>query len=184
MDEIDAALVSLNIKYGDPSSTPGGASSSSTPQRKLNPETAKRKSLLTVDPKALDSEAELKRFFGARVIASAQSNQSTKQSRQQKLFQSYIAKIRTVLVPHPKPTWPIQSGFGGMSMRELSPQEALDIRRRRGVVNGGRHSRGLEGMEGERWWTFEHDAAWRQVHLQFLGAVRSHGGSFQQTLVN
>jgi hypothetical protein len=120
-----------------------------------------------VESKTLDAESELKRFFGAKVVASAAQSESTRQSRQTKLFNNYIAKIRTVLLPQPKATWPIQSGFGGMSMRQLSPEEVMDLIQRRGDTGGLR--------EGERWYSFEQDAGWRQVHTQFLGAVRSHG---------
>lgn len=139
------------------------------PNQRLIGESNVTRNLLAVDTKSLDSEAELKRFFGAKVVASAQQGQSTKQSRQQKLFQNYIAKIRTVLVPYPKSTWPIQSGFGGLSMRQLDLEEVLEMMRRR--KTGG----AVGKLEGERWFTFEHDAGWRQIHTQFLGAVRSHG---------
>lgn len=31
--------------------------------------------------------------------------------------------------------------------------------------------------QGERWFTFEHAAGWREIVRQFLGAVQSHGMS-------
>lgn len=53
-------------------------------------------------------------------------------------------------------------------MRELPEDEAREAYERRG----------LEPSEdkGEKWFTFEHSPAWRDVERQFMGAVRSHGG--------
>jgi hypothetical protein len=63
-------------------------------------------------------------------------------------------------------TWPLTGGSHGLSMRELSPEETEERRNRHGVK---------ESKAAERWYTFEHDAGYRQVQMQFLGAVRSHG---------
>ncbi|KAH8082189.1 transcriptional repressor TCF25-domain-containing protein [Filobasidium floriforme] len=184
LDEIDLALKSLGLDPKDKATTQGETSARKRP---VNEESVKRKNLLAVDTKSLDSEAELKRFFGAKVVASAQQGQSTKQSRQQKLFQNYISKIRTVLVPHPKSTWPVQSGFGGLSMRQLDLEEVLELLKRReldGSAKGSGSGTALGKLEGERWFTFEHDAGWRQVHTQFLGAVRSHDPNQLQALLS
>lgn len=52
-------------------------------------------------------------------------------------------------------------------MRELPEDEAREVYERRG----------LEPSEdkGEKWFTFEHSPAWREIERQFMGAVRSHG---------
>lgn len=59
-------------------------------------------------------------------------------------------------------------------MRELPEDEAREVCERRA----------LEPSEdkGEKWFTFEHSPAWREVERQFMGAVRSHGG-LRSTLV-
>ena len=61
-------------------------------------------------------------------------------------------------------------------MRHLDLEEVLEMMRRR-EAGGKGMGMSVGKLEGERWFTFEHDAGWRQVHTQFLGAVRSHGGS-------
>lgn len=65
MDEVDRALAELNMKYGKESGLPtagkaavAGPSSSSLGFRQM----------LAVDPKNLDADAELKRFFGSKVV--------------------------------------------------------------------------------------------------------------------
>jgi hypothetical protein len=66
-------------------------------------------------------------------------------------------------------------------MRQLDLEEVLELLKRReldGSAKGSGSGMALGKLEGERWFTFEHDAGWRQVHTQFLGAVRSHGQSF------
>ncbi len=87
-----------------------------------------------------------------------------------------IAKLRTTFVK-PKLTWPLEGGAHGLHMREMSADE-VRARDARHAEGRGAEAAGEDkgsAREGERWYTFEHDAAYRQVQLQFLGAVRSHG---------
>jgi hypothetical protein len=58
-------------------------------------------------------------------------------------------------------------------MREMSAEEVEERRRRHGESRGD-EAKG-KGKAVEKWYTFEHDGGYRQVQLQFLGAVRSHG---------
>ena len=51
-------------------------------------------------------------------------------------------------------------------MREMKEEEVEDM-----YANKGRDW----ADRGEKWFTFEHSGAWREVERQFLGAVRSHG---------
>jgi hypothetical protein len=53
-------------------------------------------------------------------------------------------------------------------MSALGESEINDIR------EVHQHAEGMSGAN-ERWFTFEHDAGYRQIQLQFLGAIRSHG---------
>jgi len=61
-------------------------------------------------------------------------------------------------------------------MRQMDIEEVLEMLRRRSGASGG-----MGKLEGEKWFTFEHDMGWRQTHTQFLGAVRSHGECQQGT---
>lgn len=146
---------------------------SSTTKNELEPEAkdsvsfAKVRTLLSVDSKALDPDAELKRFFGAKVVNSAQQSTGSKEARYAKVFEKHISRMR-ILFARPKMTWPITSSFGGVSMSALGESEINDIR------EVHQHAEGMSGAN-ERWFTFEHDAGYRQIQLQFLGAIRSHG---------
>ncbi|TPX65631.1 hypothetical protein SpCBS45565_g04994 [Spizellomyces sp. 'palustris'] len=60
LDEIDRTLKELDEKFGQ---IPG---SSSVPTASTSPHSVK--SLLSVDPKALDADAEMRRMFGSRVV--------------------------------------------------------------------------------------------------------------------
>ena len=51
-------------------------------------------------------------------------------------------------------------------MREMTEVEVEEAVERKGVERG---------EKGEKWFTFEHSPAWREVERQFMGAVRSHG---------
>ena len=76
------------------------------------------------------------------------------------------AKLRYT-ISKPKPQYPPATSLAGLGMRELPEDEAREAYERRG----------LEPSEdkGEKWFTFEHSTAWREVERQFMGAVRSHG---------
>lgn len=51
-------------------------------------------------------------------------------------------------------------------MRETLNEEVNELYRRRG----------REQLDkGEKWFTFEHVGAWREIERQFMGAVQSHG---------
>jgi hypothetical protein len=125
------------------------------------------RSLLAVDPKSLDPDAELKRFFGAKVVNSAQQSTGSKEARYAKVFEKHISRMR-ILFAKPKMTWPITSSFGGLGMSALDENEINDIR------EVHQHAQEMSGAN-EKWFTFEHDGGYRQIQLQFLGAIRSHG---------
>jgi hypothetical protein len=151
------------LRYGESSAT----KNESEPEAKDSASFAKVRTLLCVDPKALDPDAELKRFFGAKVVNSAQQSTGSKEARYAKVFEKHISRMR-ILFAKPKMTWPITSSFGGVSMSALGESEINDIR------EVHQHAENMSGAN-ERWFTFEHDAGYRQIQLQFLGAIKSHG---------
>lgn len=69
-------------------------------------------------------------------------------------------------ISKPKPTYPPATSLAGLSMRELSEEEVDQAYARKGLVSLS---------QGEKWFTFEHSGAWREVERQFMGAIRSHG---------
>lgn len=66
MDEVDRALAELKLKYGDDPAPQAGLS-----QAEANaPKSALAfRTLLSVEPKNLDADAELRRFFGSKVVS-------------------------------------------------------------------------------------------------------------------
>ena len=76
-----------------------------------------------------------------------------------------LSKLRYT-ISRPKPNYPPATSLAGLGMRELSDDEARDVYVRKGLEFNS---------QGEKWFTFEHSGAWREVERQFMGAVRSHG---------
>lgn len=105
-----------------------------------------------IDTRNLDPDAELRKFFGSKVIASAPSSSK-------RLIKTHLSK--------PRPTWP-KAAMLGLGMRELTPDEVEEKRRRDGRTGG-------DGAE--RWFTLVHGGEYREAQRQFLGAVSSHGSS-------
>jgi hypothetical protein len=98
-----------------------------------------------VDPKSLDPDAELKRFFGAKVVNSAQQSTGSKEARYAKVFEKHISRMR-ILFAKPKMTWPITSSFGGLGMSALDENEINDIR------EVHQHAQEMSGAN-EKWFT-------------------------------
>ncbi|KAK4684026.1 transcription factor 25, partial [Tremellales sp. Uapishka_1] len=158
MDEVDRALAELKLKYGEEKDVSSAAESSKMAESfEASTSFLDIRNLLSVDPKNLDADAELRRFFGSKVIAS--STPTTKGRA------APSAKLRSVLAK-PKPNWPPATSLSGLVMREMTDDETSALYERRTTP--------LEGDGGEKWFTFEHSGAWREVERQFLGATRSH----------
>lgn len=158
---MDRALAELKLKYGEDAAPAPTAAETSESRSAL-----RFRSLLSVDPKQLDADAELRRFFGSKVIASADA--ATPRHRGHARMQAALAKMRYTLAK-PKPTYPPPTSLAGLNMREMGPEDVADLYDRRGWE---------QTDPGEKWYTFEHSPAWREIERQFLGAVRSHGELF------
>lgn len=66
MDEVDRALAELKLRYGD---TPAPQSGPAETEASGSHSNLAFRNLLSVDPKNLDSDAELRRFFGSKVVS-------------------------------------------------------------------------------------------------------------------
>ncbi|TYJ53218.1 hypothetical protein B9479_006141 [Cryptococcus floricola] len=155
LDEVDRALAELRLRYGEDQVAEGSSMGAEGPGD-FRGHLAFR-NLLSVDPKNLDADAELRRFFGSKVIASsAQPN---------KHRGGPSAKLRYT-ISKPKSQYPPANSLAGLVMREMTAEEVEETcdRRDRDLVD-----------KGENWFTFEHIGVWREVERQFMGAVRSHG---------
>ncbi|XAO22280.1 hypothetical protein I312_101049 [Cryptococcus bacillisporus CA1280] len=154
LDEVDRALAELKLRYGEE------ISDASKPEAVdvvgEGRSSMKFRNLLSVDPKNLDADAELRRFFGSKVIASSAQPGKRRPGIQSK-FRYTISK--------PKPQYPPTTSLSGLVMREMLNEEVDELYKRRGRVQ-------LD--KGEKWFTFEHVGVWRQIERQFMGAVQSH----------
>lgn len=65
LDEVDRALAELKLKYGDAPEAPEAGPSQPSESRSV----LAFRNLLSVDPKNLDADAELRRFFGSKVVS-------------------------------------------------------------------------------------------------------------------
>ncbi|KAJ7661483.1 transcriptional repressor TCF25-domain-containing protein [Mycena polygramma] len=147
-DEFDQALAELSIKYPElqnvASSSGEAASSSSTSLA----------SLLSVSLANLDSEAEMRKFFGARVIQ-ANKTGSPGSSRRQTTQRSNLTR--------PPAFWFQTAPREGLSLRALSEEE-LDGKLARHTWDRARD---------EKWWTVEYSKKYKSVTLAFMTIVYS-----------
>ncbi|KAJ7683568.1 transcriptional repressor TCF25-domain-containing protein [Mycena rosella] len=147
-DEFDQALAELSIKYPElqnvASSSREGVASSSTSLA----------ALLSVSLSHLDSEAEMRKFFGARVIQANKAG-APGSSRRQTAQRSNLTR--------PPAAWFQTVPREGLSLRPLS-QEELD-----GKL--ARHSWDL--THDEKWWTVEYSKKYKSVTLAFMTIVYS-----------
>ncbi|KAG9095267.1 hypothetical protein FS749_010776 [Ceratobasidium sp. UAMH 11750] len=140
-DEIDLALEELSAKFPD-LQTSGKAAHAST-SGIASPTGQALFSMLGASLKDFDSEAEMRRFFGSKVVNSAKPGQ-----RSQKVSRSHLTK--------PTQQWALAGTPHGISMVPLDDYE----RRRKGYVRNG-----------EKWWNIEHSIDYKRTQLKFLHCV-------------
>ena len=143
LDEIDRALKQL-----------GGQNASVTSPNLLSntPVSSPRiRILLSVDTNHLDADAELKRFFGAKVVASAEVKPQVRGARAQNPHHALHRQFaRGGILAKPKPNWPPAAfSKSGLSMSLV------------------------EALPGETVWTFEHSRSYKEVTHMYLEAVSS-----------
>ncbi|WWC72536.1 uncharacterized protein I206_106498 [Kwoniella pini CBS 10737] len=156
MDEVDRALAELKLQYGENQLSEAGPSRAvdSTETRSA----MAFRNLLSVDPKNLDADAELRRFFGSKVIASSATSGSNR-------HRPGVSQKLRYTISKPKPTYPPATSLAGLVMREMLDNEVEELYERRGRERIDK---------GEKWFTFEHTGPWREIQRQFMGAVKSH----------
>ena len=100
-------------------------------------------SLLEVEPKYLDADAEMRRYFGNKVINSAEGSKA----------QARAPTVRSTLT-RPKKMWPPASMREGLSLRQLAEGELP-----------------LQSQGGEKWFTVQHSNGYRYDQGMFMQAV-------------
>lgn len=124
--------------------------------------------LLSVSLAHLDPEAEMRRFFGSKVVQANKSKPSSggpSGSRRQ----GNSAAQRSHLT-RPQPTWWNANQREGLSMRGVTETEILEKESRSRWDVGG----GGGGVE-ERWWTVEYSKRYKSVTKRFMQAVMAGG---------
>ncbi|PIL36489.1 hypothetical protein GSI_00178 [Ganoderma sinense ZZ0214-1] len=151
LDDVDKALAELSVKYPDLkpqlTSSSGPASSPATARSLAT--------LLSVSVQHLDSEAELRKFFGSRVISAAKGSSSSASTRQSVATRSNLTR--------PQASWWPAQFREGLSVRQLTDEEVSEGLRR--------HLR--QPLHGEKVWTVEYSKKYRAVTFDFMRTVLS-----------
>jgi hypothetical protein len=112
--------------------------------------------LLGASLQHLDAEAELRKFFGSRVIQAAKTQPPSASRRNAGALRSNLTR--------PRPTWWSASQREGLSIRPLSQDE----------VRAKLHKHGWEKMD-EKWWTVEYSKKYKSMTRAFMQTVLSGG---------
>ena len=150
-DDLDKALAALSIKYPElkrPAQDPMAAKSSPA-----------LISLLQVSLNHLDSEAEMRKFFGAKVISASKASSSSSNVRRP----AVTAKSH---LTRPQPTWWPASYRQGLSVRPLTDEELAERQQRHGWS---------ANEPDEKVWTVEYSRRYRGVTKTFIQMVMSGG---------
>ncbi|KAI8984868.1 transcriptional repressor TCF25-domain-containing protein [Trametes punicea] len=151
MDDVDKALAELSLKYPDLKQQLATSSASSS-----SPAAARSfAALLAVSLSHLDSEAELRKFFGSKVVSAAKSGSSATSARQSVLQRSNLTR--------PQPSWWPAQLREGLSVRLLTQEEA----------EAGLRRHGWQPLHGEKLWTVEYSKKYRAVTFEFMRTVMS-----------
>ncbi|KAJ4484000.1 transcriptional repressor TCF25-domain-containing protein [Lentinula lateritia] len=148
MDEIDAALEALSIKHPEFKRNLAESISNSVARSLI--------SLLAVNPTHLDSDVELKRFFGSKVVAANKDKPGGNSKRAHVSQRSVLTK--------PQATWAPAHMREGLSARQLTEEEVVEkLSRNRWDTNAA----------SEKWWTVEYSKKYKGITMLFLQTVLS-----------
>ncbi|KIY48569.1 DUF654-domain-containing protein [Fistulina hepatica ATCC 64428] len=148
-DEIDQALAELSLKHPElPASTV--TATTSTARTALQT----LATLLSVSAAHLDPDAELRKFFGAKVIQASKTDATG--SRRHRTERSCLTR--------PQDTWWPSQLREGLSIRQLSPEERTTADTRHGWTGA---------LPGEKWWTVEYSQRYKSVTKGFMQIVMS-----------
>ncbi|KAF8622426.1 hypothetical protein AX15_007010 [Amanita polypyramis BW_CC] len=149
MDELDEALAELALRYPE--------------MHKSSMSSAESQSLakfLSVSLAHLDSEAELRKFFGSKVVQASKTFGGPSSSSGRR--QGVSAAVRSHLTK-PKPTWWAAKQREGLSARTCTEEEVKEIMQRHG----------WDAVGEEKWWTVEYSKKYKSMTKAFMGTVMS-----------
>ena len=111
--------------------------------------------LLSVSLRHLDGEAEMRKFFGSKVVQATKAGESSNRKK--------VPAVRSNLT-RPQPTWWAAKGREGLSLRQLSDDE-VDAKLKRHAWNSIQ----------EKWWTVEYSKKYKSMTKAFMETVLSGG---------
>ncbi|KAF9029393.1 transcriptional repressor TCF25-domain-containing protein [Rhodocollybia butyracea] len=106
-------------------------------------------------------EAELKKFFGSKVVAANKDKSSGSSKRAHVTQRSVLTK--------PQSNWPPAHMREGLSAKQLTDEEVAEKFDR----NRWTDSASGTSFEGERWWTVEYSKKYKSTTMLFLHVVAS-----------
>ena len=142
--------------------------------------------LLAVSTRYLDSDMEMRKFFGSKVVSlintwektllnklsisqiDSVQNQPRTSTNGRQSVRAQPTKVKSILAKPTNEWWPA-SMREGLSCRMLSPDELIEKQIRAGSDE--------DLQDVERWYTVEYSKKYRSVTKAFLDAVMS-GGNF------
>lgn len=115
--------------------------------------------LLSVEPTYLDGDEEMRRFFGSKVVDSAEVGSKKGGRGSRRTGHASSATMSRYHLVKPPDTWVhiMRSNQGGVAMEAIPEEELL-----------GRKS---TTFREEKWWTFTHSQSYKKAELRFLSAV-------------
>ncbi|KAI0073559.1 DUF654-domain-containing protein [Panus rudis PR-1116 ss-1] len=158
-DDLDQALAELAVKY--PTLRQPMASSSSSVSPSENQAYKTLYSLLSVSPQHLDADAEMRKFFGAKVVSSNRTTSGPSGGAGRK---HPNVTTRSTLAKPQQGWWPAKMREG-LSVRLLSEDEIDDCNERHGWQDGW--------LPGEKLWTIEYSKKYKGVTRAFVQMVLS-----------
>ncbi|GAA5983888.1 hypothetical protein JCM5350_007587 [Sporobolomyces pararoseus] len=155
MDDIDRALAELAVKNG------GGAVENETVasmNQRIDPKWAAVKEVFAFETKYLDSDAELRRMFGSKVIGNAPSAPRSHLHARFANNPHHSTSIRrsSSHLATPEPGWPSAAGTLGLTRYE-GPEAEFD-------------------PVGD-WHTYVHPPSYKQAQLMFLEVLQQADGN-------
>lgn len=112
--------------------------------------------LLGVSLQFLDPEAEMRRFFGSKVVLATKTSESSRGGS--KKARSHLTR--------PQATWWPSQGRDGLSLRSYSEAEVSEKLARQTWL-----------PVQEKWWTVEYSRKYKSMTKGFISAVMTGGGS-------
>ncbi|KAG6906643.1 hypothetical protein DXG01_012818 [Tephrocybe rancida] len=173
-DELEQALAELSLKYVNFNTpppqllnytryssvqSPSSSTSTGATSRPLLPNALS--ALLATSLPHLDPAAEMRKFFGSKVVRTSTSTSGPSSLGARKR----AGATQKSHLTRPQPTWWSASQREGLAIRALEQEEVNQ--------KAARHGWSTLGTDGERWWTVDYSQRYKSMTKLFIQAVMS-----------